>query len=355
VPLTDEHVISEGLGCQEVLCKAVCVECNSRFGHTFEAKAVNDLVFFRNLMRIPGKSGAVPEYRCDGGINGQPIEVVFAGTGEVLIATRSLGESKDENTASKAYMVFRKKEEHIIEKNLRRRHNDLIWKRLPGDEGRGTVEVRAAFDASTLCSLEMSRTIAKFGLNLIAEAFGANTLFGHFEELRHFVNTGECTGSVPAGIIWEPQTLKRLPQEPPKHLFILFRDGKQHHIIILIYLFSLFPYCVVARDSEIKTDAFQSRTLDPYDGRFAPLLATRPFPEVPLARAIANAPRGTLQQAIPAAQHAHKWLTDACEQSCSAGDPVICYESGRVQKPGTATCTYCGKTTLPAAQEPVSQ
>ncbi len=34
---------------------------------------------------------------------------------------------------------------------------------------------------------------------------------------------------------------------------------------------------------------------------------------------------------------------------------VICYECGRVQKPGTVTCTYCGKTTLPAAQKPVSQ
>jgi len=316
---------------------------------------VNDLAFFRNLMRIPGKNGAVPEYRCRGRVDGQLIDVVFTGTGEVLIANLPLEETKNQNSVSKAYKVFRKKEESIIERNLRRRHNDLIWKRLPGDEGRGMVEVRAAFDASTLCSLEMNRTIAKFGLNLIAEVFGANTLFGHFEELRHFVNTGECTCALPAGIIWEPQTLKRLPQEPPKHLFILFRDGKQYRLTILIYLFSLFPFCVVARDSEIKTDAFQSRTLDPYVGRFAPLLATRPFPEVPLARAIANAPKGTLRQAIPAAQHAHKWLTDACEQSCSADDPVICYECGRVQKPGSATCTYCGKTTLPAAQEPVSQ
>jgi len=175
-----------------------------------------------------------------------------------------------------------------------------------------------------------------------------------FKELRHFINTVEYMDSIPAGIIWEPRALRRVPQETPKHVFILFRDGKQDRIVILIYLFSLFPFCVVARDSEINTDAFQSRTLDPYGGRFVPLLATRPFPEVRLAGAIASLPIGTLQRAIPAARFTHKWVTDACERTSSAGDPVLCYECGRVQKPGTMTCTYCGKSALPAAQKKVS-
>ena len=80
--LTDEHVISEGLGCKEVLPKCVCDKCNSVFGHTFEGKAVNDLTFFRNLLRIPGKEGVIPPYRCTGIFNGEEVDVNFSGDGE---------------------------------------------------------------------------------------------------------------------------------------------------------------------------------------------------------------------------------------------------------------------------------
>ncbi len=181
--LTDEHVISEGLGCKEVLPKAVCEGCNSVFGHTFEGKAVNDLTFFRNLLRIPGKGGVVPSYRCIGRVHEKDVEVVFSGDGEIIIPSRSLGDIKEAETVGKQYLVFRKKEEHIIERNLRRKHGDLVWKRLPGDEGSATVEVRAEFDARTLSSIEMSRTVAKFGFNLMAEVFG-RTLSKH--DIAHY-------------------------------------------------------------------------------------------------------------------------------------------------------------------------
>ena len=75
--LTDEHIISEALGCRGVLPDSVCESCNSTFGSTFEAKAVNDLAFFRNLLRIPGKDGAIPEYRCTGTFNREAVEVTF--------------------------------------------------------------------------------------------------------------------------------------------------------------------------------------------------------------------------------------------------------------------------------------
>jgi hypothetical protein len=58
------------------------------------------------------------------------------------------------------YVVFRKGEEHIIERNLRRKHSGLLWKQLPGDEAKSTIEVRAEFDAQAVCSTGMNRTVA---------------------------------------------------------------------------------------------------------------------------------------------------------------------------------------------------
>lgn len=347
--LTDEHVISEGLGCKEVLPKSVCERCNSVFGHTFEAKAVNDLTFFRNLLRIPGKEGQVPSYRCSGRINDQDVEVTFSGNGEVIIPNRRIGQINDVEATERQYLVFRKKEEHIIEHNLRRRHSDLIWKRRPGDAGRAIVEVRAEFDARVLCTIEMGRTVAKYGLNLIAEVFGLNASKASFEELRRFIRTGQYTGPVPAGIIWDQKTLRHVPSVPPKHIFILFRDGRANQIVLFISIFSLFPFCVVANDLEIRTDAFNSRTIDPYIGRFTPLIATRALPEATLAHVLSQMPRGDLKQAIPAAKFAHRWVMDASEKLRSGdGEHVVCYECGRILGPNAAICTYCGKDPLPA-------
>lgn len=353
--LTDEHVVSEGLGCKRVLPKCVCDPCNSVFGHSFEGKAINDLTFFRNLLRIPGKEGAIPSHRCTGTFDGQEVDVTFSGNGEVIIPSRSVGEIKEAKATGKQYVIFRRNEEHIIERNLRRKHSDLVWKRRPGDEGIATVEVRAEFDARVLCSLEMNRTVAKFWFNLIAEVFGLNAVTNRCNELRRFILTGQNDGAIPAGIIWNETTLRHVPSVPPKHLFILFRDGKKNRIVILISLFSLFPFCVVANDPEIRADAFNSRTIDPYVGRFVPLLASRPFPEAVLGRTLPELPRCGLKEAIAAATFAHKWVLDTADQMRSPdGKHVLCYECGRVFEPRAATCPYCEKDPLPskaAAQE----
>lgn len=346
--LTDEHVISEGLGCKEVLSQCVCDTCNSTFGHTFEAKAVNDLTFFRNLLRIPGKEGAIPSYRCIGLFNGQQVDVTFSGNGEVIIPSRSAGEKMEATKTEKQYVVFRKGEEHIIERNLRRKHSGLLWKRLPGDEGKTTIEVRAEFDAQVLCSTEMNRTIAKYGFNLMGKVFGLKAVANRFDELRTFIRTGQFADQIPAGIIWDEAKLRHIPRVPPKHVFVLFRDGRKNRVVILISLFSLFPFCVVANDPEVRTDAFDSRTIDPYLGRFVPLLATRPFPEANLGQSLPEFPRGTLKEAIPAARFAHKWVLDASEEMRSPdGEHVLCYECGRVFEPRAETCPYCGKDPLP--------
>lgn len=318
------------------------------FGHTFEGKAVNDLKFFRNLLRIPGKEGAIPSYRCTGFFNGQEVEVTFTGDGEVIIPSKPAGETKETNTTQKQYVVFRKKEEHIIERNLQRKHSDLVWKRLPGDEGRGTIEVRAEFDAGVLCSTEMNRTVAKFGFNLMAEGFGVKAVANRFGQLREFIRTGRYQGETPAGIIWDEALLRHVPRIPPKHLFVLFRDGRKNRVVILISLFSLFPFCVVATDPEIRTDAFDSRTIDPYVGQFVPLLATRPLPEADLGHTLPELARGGLQEAMAAARFAHKWVLDASEQMRSPdGEHALCYECGRVFEPRADRCPYCGKDPLP--------
>lgn len=214
--LADEHIISEALGCKETLPQSVCADCNSRFGATFEAKAVNDLAFFRNLMRIPGKYGDVPDYRCTGQMSGRKVEVTFTGTGEVIIPTKPIGAVEEDATPGKQYIVFRKGEEHVIERNLRRKHGDLIWKRVPRDEGRATIEVRAEFDAHTLCSVDMNRTVAKFGFNLMARVFGTAAVTSASMELKRFIQTGEYDGTIPVGIIWDPNILRHVAHRAPK-------------------------------------------------------------------------------------------------------------------------------------------
>ncbi len=79
--------------------------------------------------------------------------------------------------------------------NPRRRHHDLVWKRLLGDEGRTAVEVRAEFDARVLCSSEMNRAVAKFGLNLMPDVFGRESVEERFQDLRSFIRTGQHTGN----------------------------------------------------------------------------------------------------------------------------------------------------------------
>ena len=303
-----------------------------------------ETLHLRNLMRIPGKDDAVPEYRCEGRIHGHRVEVIFSGTGQVIIPTQSLGQAADAQGAkTKEYLVFRKSEEYVIERNLKRKHGDLTWKRRPGDDGRGTVELRAAFDVRTLCSPEMNRMIAKFGLNLMAQAFGVDTVSSRFAELKHFIQTGEHNSAPPAGIIYEPNVTRHIPTVPPKHVLILFRDGAEHRTVSFISLFSLFPFCVVASDLSIGVDAFKSQVINPYDGSLVTLFATRPYPEVRLARSIAKLPRGGLEQAIAIAKRAHRWVLD----NSDGNDSVICYECGRVLEAKAISCQYCGGPSAP--------
>ena len=73
VPLTEEHVISLSLGCQEVLPDFICKRCNDIFGHDLEGKLANGLSFFRNFFRIPGRNNRIPDFNSTGVVNDREI------------------------------------------------------------------------------------------------------------------------------------------------------------------------------------------------------------------------------------------------------------------------------------------
>src|SRR5687768_5441463 len=83
--LTEEHVISAALGCKEILHEAVCKACNDKFGHSLEAPLIRGLGLFLNSLRIPGRDGRVPDYKCQGTVDGKPVEITYAGHGRIRI------------------------------------------------------------------------------------------------------------------------------------------------------------------------------------------------------------------------------------------------------------------------------
>jgi hypothetical protein len=58
-----EHIISEALGCKEIIRQGVCPDCNNRFGHGFEGKFINGLALFLNFFKVPNGQGVIPSVR----------------------------------------------------------------------------------------------------------------------------------------------------------------------------------------------------------------------------------------------------------------------------------------------------
>ncbi len=348
-PASEEHVISEGLGCRATLKDCVCRQCNSDFGETFEAELVNGLVFYRSFFRIPGKDGRIPDFKCYGRPEGESrtIPVIITGDGRVLLPPQRVSENTPPDRVEREYRVFKAGEELKIETNLRRRHGDLVWQRLGKNDGRLVIEVAAEFDAGILCTPNASRCAAKYALNLIAYTLGKSFVQGRFADLKKFVTTGVFSGELPAGIVWNEALFKRIQHHPPRHVLIVYNDAKDHRVIVLVYLFSLFPFCIVASDPDIRVESVAgSYQIDPYIGSIDPLLTTRFRPEPIFLRALAAEPRGGAGQARVGGQNARKWLLEVSE-SDSSTDFHACYSCTRLLERFQPVCPYCGQNSLP--------
>lgn len=352
---SDEHVISEALGCKEVIREGVCPVCNNTFGNTFEGKFVNGLAVFLNFFKIPNGRGVVPSVELKGKIGSEEFEFLMTGDGRAFIPSRPVRIQKTPSGQEKEFRIFHKAQEKKIGDALRSRHNDLVWKRLQATEVKQIIDVEAGFDAELLRSSDANRTVAKYALNLLIHQYGYEWVRGKFQSLIDYIKGQESKTRV--GILWEPELLKRFPFEPPKHLFVIVCDSQSRSVTIFFYLFCLFPYCVTTEESGVLIDSTKNGALEPYSGRFTPLflggspeflgqsLPRFPMPEFEFSNLLRRVEMGTVKQANRAAKNAVLFMQAV--YSGRPGMPHICYNCKKILGQLTALCQYCGESPIP--------
>jgi hypothetical protein len=351
-----EHVISEALGCKEMVKAGVCTNCNSTFGHSFEGKFVNGLALFLNFFKIPNGQGVVPSVELQGKIGSEEFRFVVSGDGKAEIHPQPLRNQTTSSGHEKEFRIFHKAQENQIGDALRSRHRDLVWKQLQDTEVRQVIDVQAGFDAKLLFSAEGNRTVAKYALNLLIHQYGYDWVKDRFRSLIDYIRGDASATRV--GILWDAKLLKRFPFEPPKHLFVIVCDSRTHTATIFLYLFCLFPFCVITQEPGILIDSMKNGAVDPYKGRFAPLflggssqmlgqrsLSPFPMPEFKFADLLGRIEIGTVKQAMQAAKNAVLFM-DAV-YSGRPEMPHICYNCKKILGQLTPVCEHCGKSPLP--------
>ncbi len=358
---SDEHVISEALGCRETIRNVVCADCNSKFGHTFEGKFIKGLALFLNFFEIPNGQGVVPSVQLQGKIGAEVFKFVMTGDGRAKIPPKLLRNEKTSSGHEKEFRISHKAHEGEIGNALRSRHQNLVWTQLQGTDVKQVIDVQAGFDAALLCSPEANRTIAKYALNLLIHQYGYDWVRGGFHSLVDYIK-GEPS-STRVGILWDRVLLERFPFEPPKHLFVIICDSRTHTATIFLYLFCLFPYCVITEEPRILIDSTKNGAIDPYKGRFTPLflggsaailarqsLPPFPMPEFEFAQRLQSAEIGGLKQAMRAAKNAVLFMQAV--YSGRPGMPHICYNCKKVLRQLTSVCEYCGQSPVPQKASP---
>src|SRR5689334_9465083 len=103
---SEEHVISEALGCKVTIEFGVCRDCNSRFGHTFEGKFINGLALFLNFFKIPNGQGMVPFVELEGKLGSEQYKFVMTGDGKAEIHPQLLRDQKTKSGHEKEFKLF---------------------------------------------------------------------------------------------------------------------------------------------------------------------------------------------------------------------------------------------------------
>jgi len=353
---SDEHVISEALGCKELIKDGVCPSCNNKFGHSFEGKFINGLALFLNFFKIPNGEGVIPSVRLQGKIGTEEFKFVITGDGKADIHPTPLRDEETSSGHEKEFRVFHKAQEMKIGDALRSRHSDLVWKQLQDTQVKQIIDVQAGFDAELLCSPDANRTIAKYALNLLIHQYGYEWAKNGFQSLIAYVKGEASTTRI--GVLWEPSLLSRFPFEPPKHLFVIVCDSKTHTVTVFLYFFCLFPFCVITEEPGVLIDSSKNGAVDPYKGRFLPLflggstdllerksLLPFPMPEYEFADLLRRSEIGTLRQAVGAAKNAILFMQAV--YSGQSGMPHICYQCKKILAQLTPVCEYCGKSPIP--------
>lgn len=267
---SEEHLISEALGCGETIDLAVCISCNRKFGHGFEGKFLNGLALFRNFFKIPNGRGRIPPVKMRGFMGGKLFSFSITGDGKVEASPTPLRAEVSATAFGKTFRVLRKGHETKIEAALRSHHPDLAWQQVRDIQTKQVIDAEAEFDVGDLGSVNANRTVAKYALNLLVNANGYKWVSERCQDLVHFVLGQSSHARV--GIFWEPSVLKWFPFEPPKHMFVAACNSRSRTVIVFLYLFSLLPYCVVSEVAPSAIDTMWSGVLDPHEGRLGPLI-----------------------------------------------------------------------------------
>jgi HNH endonuclease len=353
---SEEHVISEALGCKELIKQGVCRTCNSTFGHTFEAKFVNELALFLNLFRIPNRQGTVPSVRLRGKMGSEEFNFVLTGDGRAEVPPKLLSRGQTTEGHERKFRLFRKAHEQKIEGDLRSKHPDLHWRQLREGKAKLVFDAQPQFDVDVLCGADANRSVAKYAVNLLIRECGYNWVNNKCHAITSFVKGEQSVTR--AGVLWEPELLRRFPLAPPKHLFVIVCDSRSRTVAIFQYLFCLLPFCVVTEAPGVLVDSIKTSALDPHKGKFMPLflsgspamlqrsgLPSLPIPEFEFSDRLRRAEIGTRTRANRAAGNALAFLRGV--YSARSEVPHICYNCGKILADVTPLCQFCGKSSLP--------
>jgi hypothetical protein len=349
-------VISEALGCKEWIEQGTCGTCNNTFGHSFEGKLINGLALFLNFFQIANGTGTIPSVRMIGRIESEEFNLRVTGDGKAEAPPKLLPTNQIATGPERTFRIFHKAQEQKIENDLRSKHPDLAWSRVPKKQLKWIIDARAEFDVHMLCGADANRTVAKYAVNLLTHQYGYDWVKGRFQDLIAYVK-GQRS-STRAGILWEPDLIRRFPLAPPKHLFVIVCDSKSRGVAIFLYLFCLLPFCVLTEDARVLVDSAKTIALDPMSGRFAPLflsgsrntlisrrLPAFPMPEFEFSDRLRRAEIGTSRQAEPAAVNALNFLKAVATARSEVSH--ICYNCKKILPELTPICGHCGKSPLP--------
>jgi RNA polymerase subunit RPABC4/transcription elongation factor Spt4 len=352
---SDEHVISEALGCKEIIKDAICRKCNSTFGHSFEAEFTHGLALFLNFFQIPNGEGKIPSVEVSGSFGSEEIKFKVTGDGKVEAHTTLLEDGVDGFVFGKKFRIFQKAQEQEIEGTLRARHPDLTWTQVRECKDLQVVEAKPRFDPKLLYSSEANRTIAKYALNLLTWKFGYNWVSSKAQDLISHIKAEPSSFRV--GIAWDPTFREKFPFAPPKHLFVIVCDSANDAVAVFLYLFSLLPYVVIVPTRRGLIDYIWATALAPQDGKFVPLflsgtpqllarqgLTPFPMPEFEFSDLLRHAEFGTPSQAGMVARNAIQFMQD---YSAASGTPHICYNCKKILNAIMQVCPYCGKPPVP--------
>lgn len=314
---SDEHVISEALGCKETISSGVCGPCNNTFGHGFEGEFVNGLALFLNFFRIKNGHGVVPSVPMTAKIDAQEFRFVVTGDGRAECPPQLLARGHETSGGSdRKFRLFHKEQERKIERDLRSKHPSVKWDRLREQQTKVVFDAQPAFDVQMLHGSDASLSLAKYAVNLLVHQYGYDWAKERCVQLISLVK-GARPSSVRSGVFWEPGLLRQFPFAPPKHLVVIVSDARSRTVVVFLYLFCLLPFCVLAEGTDVSVDSIRTLALDPGGGRFTPLfldgspavlepckLPPFPMPEFEFSRVLRSVEIGGPKQANLAAANA---------------------------------------------------